>query len=322
MLQLQRLCIGFTSFRQETLSFAERMMQAYEAILLEEPQTPGFDEMLRCELPVEEYLQLTDFEFPEYASQTCLILQRLARQGKTILQVDPYMDELVRIHEFFAAEGRPDQIAAGTMTREVYDCERVWTGRLLTFYRASGSRQFERIVSSVKEFAKVDAQKGLLRNRMRAEAIAGLFERFRTIYVEAGYIHIPLMYELLRRLPAGVDFVPAYLMEPIVRSFTGRRQVFGPGDLLTMMYSFQSSFDEARADLLAAQSLIYNKVVHKEEMIDESGAYPHTRDEIEAIGLATSLDFEQCRKLFYALKPLETSKARTYAHHWRSQHLS
>jgi hypothetical protein len=73
---------------------------------------------------------------------------------------------------------------------------------------------------------------------------------------------------------------------------------------------------------LAAQSLIYNKVVHKEEMIDESGAYPHTRDEIEAVALATSLDFEQCRKLFYILKPLETSKARTYAHHWRSQHLS
>ncbi len=322
MQRLQRLCIGFTSFRPETLSFAERLMQGYEAVLLEEPQTPGFEEMIRCELPIEEYLQLTDFEFPEYASRTCLILQRLARREKALLQVDPYMDELVRIHEFFAAEGRPDQIADGTLTREVYNCERVWTGRLLNFYRASGSKQFERIVSSVKEFAKVDAQKGLLRNRLRAERIAELFERFSSIYVEAGYIHLPLMRELLKRLPRGADFVPAYLMEPIVRSFTGRRQVLGPGDILTLMYTFQSKHDESRADLLAAQSLIYNKVVHKEELVDESQAYPHTRDEIEATELASSLDFEQCRKLFYALKPLQTSKARAYAQHWRRRHLS
>ena len=312
----KNLCLGFTSYRPETLALADGMMRGHEAVLLEEPHTPGFEEMLSGQLNIEKYLELTDYEFPEYARASCRLAQELRAEGTEVLQVDPFLDELLGIHEFFVSGGSPTEIRSGTITRQVYDAEREWTKRLLAFYQASRGASFERIVASVKAFARADAQKGRLRDRMRAEKIAEILADFKSMYVEAGYIHVPLMPELFQRLPDSCRLRPIYLMEPVLFRLMGRRRLLGPGDVLTLLYAFRPDRVEPRHDLLAARSLVYNKVVDKEEMVDKEGAYPHVRDEIEAIELAASLDFEQCRELFFRLRPLATSEAKARAREW------
>lgn len=317
MQQSKHLCLGFTSYRPETLSLARRAMEESEAVLLEEPQTPGFEEMLSGEMDIAKYLELNDYEFPEYTSRSCQLLRDLDSRGVVVRQVDPFMDELIGIHEFFISGGGPEGIPSNTVTREVYEAEREWTKRLLAFYRASRSGEFDRIVASVKAFAGADAQRGRLRDRMRAEKLTEFLVDFNSVYVEAGYIHIPLMSELLRHLPRGCRFTPVYLAEPVLRRLAGRRRFLGPGDVLTLLLAFRPDRGDPRCDLLAARSLIYNQVVVKEEMTpDHREHYPHTRDEIEAIELAASLGYEQCRELFFRLRPLSTSQAKARAREW------
>ena len=312
----KRLCLGFTSYRPETLPLARGTMSGHEAVLLEEPHTPGFEEMLSGDMAIETYLELTDFEFPEYSRLACRLARELHDQGTAVLQLDPFMDELLSIHEFFISGGSPDGIRSDTITRDVYDAEREWTKQLLAFYKASRSTDFNRIVASVKAFARADAQKGRLRDRMRAEKITEILADFNSVYVEAGYIHVPLMPELFRRLPDSCRLRPVYLMEPVLYQLTGRRRLLGPGDILTLLYAFQPDREDPRRDLLAARSLVYNKVVGKEEIVGEESGYPHALDEIEAIELERSLNYEQCREHFFRLRPLSTTEAKARAREW------
>jgi len=318
-LRLQKLCLGFTSFRPETLPFAEKIMSNFEAVVLEEPQNPGFQEMLEEEMSIDDYLMLSDFEFIEFSRRSCQLMRRLYKKGQTLLQVDPYMDELIRIHEFFASEGTPDQIKSGTITREVYNCERIWTSKLINFYKESKNNDFDKIVSSVKEFAQIDAQKGILRNSMRVDRLEDLFNTYSSIYVEAGYIHLVLMKELLSRLPKQVQFIPVYIMEPVCRSLTGKKQVLAPGDILTFIYTFHSkNYQDPETDLLAAQSLIYNKILHKQEIVSNLEEYPHMKDEIKTINLVNSLSYEQCKEIYYKIRSLKTDKAKFFVQSWHS----
>jgi hypothetical protein len=316
MLQFKSVRLGFTSYRPETLPLARNAMRGHEAVLLEEPHTPGFQEMLQGEMDIEKYLELNEYEFPEYASRSCHLARELHKEGTAVRQVDPFLDELLSIHEFFLSGAGPDQIPSDTVTRKVYDAEREWTRRLLAFYKASWSGDFEPIVASVKAFARADAQKGLLRDRMRAEKITEILANCNSVYVEAGYIHVPLLPELLRRVPRGCRLTPVHLIEPVLLRLTGRRRLLGPGDILTLLYAFRPERDEPRRDLLAARSLVYNEIVGKEEIDSEQEKYPHTRDEIEAIQLASSLDYGHCRELFFRLRPLSTSEAKAEARQW------
>mgnify|MGYP000187961274 CR=1 FL=1 len=319
----KHLCLGFTSYRPETLPLARSAMEGHEALLLEEPHTPGFEEMLSGEMDIAKYLELTDYEFPDYTYRSCELIREFHNRGVAVRQVDPFMDELIGIHEFFISGGEPEKIPSGTVTREVYEAEREWTKRLLAFYKASRSGEFDRIVASVKAFARADAQRGRLRDRMRAERITEILVDFNSVYVEAGYIHIPLMPELLRRIPRDCRFTPAYITEPVLLQLTGRRRLLGPGDVLTMLYAFRPERKDSRCDLLAARSLVYNQVVIKEEMSpDNQESHPHTRDEIEAIDLAASLGYEQCRELFHRLSSLSTTDAKARAREWVRRHRS
>lgn len=82
-------------------------MHETETIILEEPKTTGFIEMLRGDVPVEAYLLQVDASFPLFSKNLCLALKKLFVQGKRIVQVEPYLDCLVKIHEFFAAGKAP-----------------------------------------------------------------------------------------------------------------------------------------------------------------------------------------------------------------------
>ncbi len=315
-----KVLIGFTSYRPETLPFIEEYMGKCDAVILEEPHTPGFCEMIDNELPIEEYLMLSDFGFPEYAQRACQMLRRLSSKGVIFHQLDPFMDELVRIHEFFASGGTPDEISEKSVTGDVYLCERDWTKKLISFYKKSCNSNFELLVDAVKRFARADAKKGNLRNLMRARELVKFFCHYDSVYIEAGYLHFILLRQLLRLRPEKVKIKPVYPMSEVIKSLTKRKQVLGPGDLLTFLYSFHSEPDALKADTLAAQSLIYNKIVNKEEMVSDDNSYPHTRNEIESISLATSLNYSQCRDIFSIIRHLKTPEARDWLIKWRMRH--
>ncbi len=307
--------VGMTTYRPEFLPFAEQAMQPFATIVLEEPNTPGFQEMLHSDLDIEAYLEFTDYEFPVYAHQSCHMLRAFHAQGKSILQIDPFMDELIRIHEFFVSGGSPDQLEPQSVTGAVYAAEKEWTGRLLEFYQASRRSDFPGLISSVQAFSRADAKKGLLRDTMRAAEVLNLFTSEPSLYVEAGFIHAALIRELRRQSSGAIRVRPIYVMEDLVRSRTGRRQILAPGDVLTFLYTFRPGAQGPRADLLAAQSLVYNKIVHKEEHAGEDTT-PHLDDEISAVSLAGSLTFEQCQDVFQDISRRSTPEAKAYVAEW------
>lgn len=316
-MSISRVCLGFTSYRMETLPYVRKKMQDFECIVLEEPPTPGFNEMLEMEMGIQDYLSLTEFGFPGFAQEQCSLLRELHAKGKEILQIDPFLEELLSIHEFFAAGRTPQEIREGTTTREVYECERVWTAKLLSFYKTTSTdNDFYQVVGAVQDFARADAQKTRMRDEMRSQGLRRVLGSYSDLYVEAGYIHFVLLRDVYRLLPAGGQLETFFSLQSYFRSRINRRQLLGPGDVLTLLYTWIPDYSGPKADLLAAQSLIYNKVVQKEEIQEHPEDFPHSRDELQAINLARSLDFNQCAELYTRIRGLPTDQAQEMAREW------
>lgn len=307
--------IAYSTHRPETLSRASLLMREHASIVLEEPETPGFHAMLRGEMDIEEYLLATEYEYPAFAERAAAMLQELAATRR-VIQLDPYMDVLVSIHEFFTDGFGPVDLEPDTVQAVVYDVEHRWTTALLNYYETSGTRSFDDLVHAVIAFARVDAERGRMRDAMRARGLLGLMHGDdplpRPVYVEAGSIHFHLLNQLSRLLDSPLRV--AYLMEDVSRRVWGRRQVLGPGDVLTMLFTYFPQYDKPRAALLAAQSLIHVKIQQKEEIVEElENPAPHTCDEAWSAGLAMALNHEECRELYERISRLPTPHARRLA---------
>jgi hypothetical protein len=303
------ITIGFSTHRPETLPFAAEQMQRHEAILLEEPTTAGFEQMLKGSLAIKNYLLETDFEYPEFSRRACELFQNLYQNGKHLFQVDPFITELNAIHDFFAAGGKPHEIDSDSSRGIVYNAERDYSAALLTYYEKCLTAPFDEVVSLVKCFAREDARRGRLRDQMRAKAIITLIPLYPSVYVEAGLLHLSLLNQLRESLPAAYRIRPAYLMAPVVRQFNTRRQALGPGDKLTLLYTYRPDYAQPRADRLAAQSLIYTKIIIKEEMVGPANTFPHTRNEIASAALVQQLTYRACEKLYARIKNSTTQEA-------------
>jgi hypothetical protein len=303
------ITIGLSSHRLETLPAAEKQMGRHRAVALEEPPTPGFEDMLAGRLDVADYVAGGAFEFPALATALCAILRRLVRAGVEIFQVAPYFEEMFRIHGLFEAGGRPEDIEPGTTSHEVYLAERAWTAALLDYYASTASSDLELVVPAVLEFTRRDGSRGRLRDRLRAAALADLAIRTGSLYVEAGYLHLGLLRELRRRLP-GATVRPVWLLGEVIRPLTGRRQLLGPGDLLTLRATLRPSPDDAEARLLAARSLIHASLSIKDELIESDRSFPHTRHEVEVLQLVNRLDWVDCTVLFPATRSKDPIEAR------------
>ena len=144
---------------------------------------------------------------------------------------------------------------------------------------------------------------------MRAEAINTLIPAYQSVYVEAGLLHLSLLNRLRERLPAEYRIRPAYLMAPVVRQFTTRRQAWGPGDMLTLLYTYRPDYAQPLADQLAAQSLIYTKIIIKEEIAGPANSFPHTRNEVESSALVQKLRYSDCENLYARIKNRTTKEA-------------
>ncbi|MDD4952103.1 MAG: hypothetical protein PHV85_06105, partial [Desulfovibrionaceae bacterium] len=204
-----RITVALYPHRPEALDRAARLMQGHDAVILEEPETPGFADMLSGRLEVDEYLLGVDFEYPVLARRTCDLARRLFGQGKAVLQVDPFMDRLMAVHELLGSGAGPGDVLADPDLAPVYRAERAWTRTLVDFYKKSIGPSFSKAVAAVIEFAGADAARGRLRDALRASSLARLAPGLGAAFVEAGYIHLYLLRELKRVLGPGIGLVCA-----------------------------------------------------------------------------------------------------------------
>jgi hypothetical protein len=310
------ITIGFSTHRPETLSFAAQQMLQHEAILLEEPENPRFRQMLKGEMTIEDYLLVADFEFPEFGKRSCELFQALYRNGKQLIQVDPFMTLLNQVQDFFENGGKPRDIDPQTPMGLVYEAERNWSASLVSYYERCLIDPFDEVVELVKQFDREDAVRERLRDRMRADAIISITPSFNTIYVEAGTLHIYLYNQLAAKLPDGFQLHPLYLMAPIVFELSGRRQVRGPGEKLTLRYTYRPDYNKPLADLLAARSLIHSKIQTKEEILGPANEFPHAVDEVKTAAMVEHLSFNECKVLYKQIKTRTTKEARRLVRHY------
>jgi len=301
--------LGLSSHRTEVLPLAEPLMRSHDLVVLEEPRLPGFREMLEGSWTIDRYLEENAFEFPVFTRRSCELLRQLHGDGIAVVQVEPYLEELGAIYDFFDGGGKPEQIRDRTLRRSVYETERRWTGSLMRHYWSAPAADFRVVVAALKAFARQDAARGLLRDRLRAEKIAELTGRHRRIYVEAGYLHVTLRRELRTLLGKRAVVRSRLLLEPVARRLCGRPHVLLPGDRLVIRVTFQPGFDGECADLLAARALVLLKIEPKEEYIALEGAFPHTEKELELLRLVDCLSFDDCGTLFERIRHAGTAEA-------------
>jgi len=308
---MKNLTVAFSTHRPETLPFAAKAMRGFPAVALEEPKHPDFAAMLSGDLSIDDYLLDSEYDYPAFARGLCQELRELAAQGVAVYQSDPFMDELMAIHERFAAGEGPGDIEPQGPAREVYDAERVWTKALIDFYDISVNGDFALVVAAVKTFARADAARGRLRDAMRAKELAGIIDFHDGLYVEAGYIHQYLPHALRRVLPPEVALSRLWLMGETTRAMSGRTKAMGAGDLLTVAFTFNPGFSGKAADLLAARSLIHVKALDKDERLpSEDDPAPDLRDEIEVSRLVSGLSYDDCRTLYGQIRRAGTAQSK------------
>jgi len=222
--------------------------------------------------------------------------------------VEPYLERLLQIHDLFSEGKTPEDVLRIPRLRSVYVSEKRATAALISYYKRSGMTSFKELVEAVKTFARADALRLSLRAHLRAIAIASLASTWEKIYIESGHIHFPLYRFLRKELNYMEKIRVVYLLSPIVKKLKGKRRNLGSGDVLTLLYSFHDEIPCHLEDLLAARSLIYIKLIEKEELLNDSNEAPHSADEVKVNRLVDRLDFEDCRALFEKIRSKKRRK--------------
>lgn len=292
------ITIGFSSHHAEVLPYARKHMQRHQIIVLEEPPVPEFVDMLEARLPIDEYVMTLDSGFPEFQRLMCLLLRELHIEGREIIQVEPYLETLLQIHETLASGKTPEDIVKDPDLVTVYNAEKRATGALLTYYEHSVKAPFDEVIAAVKDFARADADRLVMRERLRAQAIGSLAPVDADVYVEAGYIHYSLFRYLRQVVGHSHCIRVVHLLAPVVRRLKGRRRNMGPGDILTLHYALHGKLAKDTEDMLAARSLIYIKLLQKDELVPGALDAPHSEDEVRVNRVVDRLSVEDCRNLF------------------------
>ena len=307
---VQRITLGLSEHRPEMIPLIASAMQQHQAILLEEPADEGFKRMLTGELGVEDYLRGIDVEYPEFSRDMCYLLRKLRTAGKDILQVEPYLEILLGIHAYFAEGHGPDDLARDSIQYPVFLAERNATRMLISFYDISMSASFEDTIEAVKRFARTDAARFRLRDSLRAQAVASLVQEFSSAYVEAGVIHYSVWKHLRRSMSTSIHLKLQFLADKANGFASHRKDRYGPGDKLTLLYVFHPNFSETnRENLLAARSLIYSKLIAKNELTKDVNSWPHLRDELNCIHMTHRLSLNDCRNLYPLVREGGTQQA-------------
>jgi len=313
------ITVGLSSHRLEVLPLARPLMAAAQAIVLEEAPETDFGELLTGRRSAAEYLEDKEVEFPEFSRGQLEMLVELYRAGKEIVQVEPYLERLIRIHESLAAGVSREEVEHHPELKDIYAMERLTSRALLTFYAAAHTAPFPRVVAAVQDFARADAQRFRLRDELRAAALVPLASRYHSLYVEAGHIHLYLLRALRRHLNGRPRLRPVFLLAHRALPALGRPRSLGPGDLLTLHHIFGSPLAPAREELLAARSLIYIQLLEKKEMAPGADPTPHLTDEIQAARLTDRLTLTDCAALYPRLRALPPPAAVAAVQHYVGQ---
>lgn len=292
------ITIGFSPHRAEIIPYARQIMEQHQIIVLEEPPHPKFEDMLNGNLSIADYLMEIDIGFPEFEHLMCKETIKLHQKKKELLQIEPYLERLLEIHEYFAQGKTPAEVLNIAHLKAVYLAEKSATGALINYYARSIEKDFKQVIESVKAFANADARRLKLRSILRAGAIATLGTN-KKIYVETGYIHYPLYRYLLKDFDGNQNIRVVYLMQPVFKKLRCKRRNMGPGDILTLYYTLNLPIKEDVANLLAARSLIYTQLIQTEEMLPvHSNPTPHSLDEALVNRLVDCLRFEDCKTIY------------------------
>lgn len=303
------ITLGFSSHRLEVLPVVQEEMSRHEALVMEDAPEKDFESFLTGKISAAEYLVDKDVEFPEFARRQLALVKGWHDQGKAVLQVEPYQQKLIQIHELLAAGYARQEVENQPEFREVYAAESAASRTLLRFYAAAHAAPFARVVVTVKEFAQADAARFRLRDTLRAEALAPRSRQYSRLYVEAGYIHLFLLKALRQRVPGEVRLKPKFVLADRSCEAIGRPRPLGPGDLLTLQYIFGAPISRENEDLLAARSLIHIQLLNKSEMAPGADPTPHLSDEIQAYRLSRRLSFEDCAALYPQLRKAPPEEA-------------
>ena len=289
--------LGLSLHRPELVPVMGDLMGDHDIIVLEEPKDAKFGDMLAKEIGIDAYLQELDIEYPIFSRNMCRLMQRLAAQDKKIVQVEPYLETLLGIHEFFADGGLPEELAENSLSARVYTAEKYATAALLSFYESlSGS--FDEIVESVIGFARKDAARFKLRDELRAQALMPMLETSSSIFIESGLMHFGLSGLLRRQLSMPKRLQTVFLADRLLRHYGMKSRLYGPGDTLTLFYIFHPELEWPNFEkLLAARALVYNCVCPKNEL-EVDGDIPHLRNEVVCIEQVSHLSFNDCHHMY------------------------
>lgn len=308
---MQRFTIGFSIHRPEIIGITADLMQDHEAIFLEEPPQNEFDQMLAGDLPVEDYLMRVDVEYPAFSRQMCRLLRKLHAAGKKIIQVEPFLEHLLAVHELFAEGHSPDEIPLDSIAYQVYVAEKDATKALLDYYEIVIDGTFEQSIEAVLRFARADAARFRLRDTLRARALADRLATFSSAFIEAGSIHYGLYIQLKQRLLKQIQLKPVFLAHQALHIMGRQGHLYGPGDQLTLTYIFHPKIKDAQREaLLAARSMIYTKLIEKEEQTAELETFPHVRDEFACIQMVQQLTLVECGRLFPLIRRARSMQVR------------
>jgi hypothetical protein len=303
--------IGLSMHRPEMTPFISDHMRRHEAIFLEEPPDAGFEPMLAGRLAVDDYLMQLDVEYPTFSKNMCDLLQELKGQGKKIFQVEPFLKILLGIHEFFAEGHLPGELQKNAIQYPVYLAERNATQALLAYYQTVMAGSFDDTIDAIIRFARMDAARFGLRDSLRAQEIASMVKKYASSYVEAGVMHYPLWHRLRQQLQGKLAVKVIFLADDALASSGPKGRLYGPGDQLTLMYIFHPGILATRREkLLAARSIIYSKIIEKNELTDNLNRFPHLRNELDCIRITRQLSLEDCRRLFPLMRRASSSEAR------------
>jgi hypothetical protein len=308
---MQQITLGLSLHRPEMTHLIKNQMRRHAAIFLEEPTDPNFEQMLAGNLDVDEYLSVLEVEYPAFSRDMCYLLRELNADGKQIFQVEPFWEILLGIHEFFAAGHRPEELQKNTIQYPVYLAERNATRALMSYYQTVMTGSFEDTLRAILQFARMDAARFGLRDSLRAQEIALMVKKYSSSYIEAGMMHYPLRRLLRQRLPKKNRVSVIFLANKALKSMRPKDHLYSPGDQLTLLYIFHPGIvNSPRDKLLAARSIIYSKIVQKEELTDDLNTFPHLRDELGCLRIARLLCLEDCRRLFPLVRGAKSSEAR------------
>lgn len=287
--------VVFLAHRVEFLELLREEADKYGVLVLEEPNDFLLEKFLNGSISLEEYVSNSDTSFPQYTLHQARLLKNLHNQGLKILQIEPYLEIIERIHVSIKV-GKFSEYTRNPEVKNVLEVEREAVGKLIEYQEELMKGEFDRIVDKVVEFARKDSERFKLRDYMRASAIAELGEDDKVI-VEAGYLHI-LLPIFLQRLNVRVETVN--LLEKACRLLNLELNE-NPGDTLTKAYMLNIELNGYER-LMAAQSLVYVSMISKDEKLPtKENPFPHLLEEINLARKVKKMSYEECKKEFFRI---------------------